>query len=226
MKAFFITGTDTGIGKTYVTCQLLDYFHAAQQKAFAIKPVATGSSTMALNLSMSAADLINEDLQQIQRHNPKTRETLTWPINGWQFATPVSPHIAAKEAGYGLTAKAIAEFCQDSRYRSLDALLIEGAGGLCVPINEQETWLDVLNFLECPVILVVGIRLGCINHAMLSAHMLQSSSTRCLGWIANCLDPDMLALEENIQTLTRMLQVPCLGRTDFNGRLQVLQPFY
>ncbi|MDI9818801.1 MULTISPECIES: dethiobiotin synthase [unclassified Legionella] len=208
MRRFFITGTDTDCGKTYVTCQLLEFLISHDNDALAIKPVASGCFER-------DGQWQNEDLIHLQKYNVHSR----YSINGWQFPSPVSPHLAAKETGYKLSIKEIAAFCQKEEFDNLDYLLIEGAGGLLVPLNEQETWLDFLQLTQIPVILVVGMRLGCINHALLTDVVLQINHIPCAGWIANCLDPNMLALADNIATLKQKLHMPLLATIPHQGAL-------
>lgn len=204
MKRYFITGTDTDSGKTYVTSALLDYF----PNSAAIKPVASGCIEV-------DEHLISSDAQQIQ----KTRGLSLEQINPWRFKSPVSPHIAAREEGVELSAQEIADYCLGFRLLNPDdnILFIEGAGGLLVPLNETETWLDFLLISEIPVILVVGMKLGCINHALLTEAVLKTNGVSCVGWIANCLDNHMDALRENIDTLTNKLELPLLAIIPFGG---------
>lgn len=214
MTRYFITGTDTDCGKTYVTCQLLDYLHHAGHSALAIKPIASGAIGQ-------QGQWISEDVLRLQAHNGPQ----AFPINGWLFPDPVSPHLAAKRQGVSVSAKDIADFCADKRFRGYDAILVEGAGGLMVPLNGQETWLDVLALTAMPVILVVGMRLGCINHALLTDAVLRENKLHGLGWIANCLDNTMLALDENINTLIDKMSLPWLGTVSWDGDFQLNKDF-
>lgn len=207
MKTFFITGTDTHCGKTYVLCQLLDYFHGIKKKALGIKPVASGLCTQ-------EGRIFNEDLAMLQHHNPP----LNFPINYWSFSSPIAPHLAAREEDVCLTAEAIATFCQQPPFHAFDYLLIEGAGGIYVPLNDKESWLDFLKIAGIPVILVVGMRLGCLNHALLTSFFLTSHSIPCYGWIANCLDNSILSLDENIHTLITRMPMPLLGIVPYKGK--------
>ena len=200
MKRYFIIGTDTDAGKTHVTCQLLDYFKAHDQIAGAIKPVASGCFDR-------LGQLVSEDELQLQRHNHEVQQV----ISQWRFLRPISPHLAAIDTGEGLSAKAIVDFCNEAASPHLDYLFIEGAGGLMSPLNDTETWLDVLSVSQIPVILVVGMKLGCLNHALLTALAFKTRNIDCAGWIANCLDREMLALSENIKTLSDMLDRPLLA---------------
>lgn len=204
MNTYFITGTDTDCGKTYVTCQLIEYFKKQKKRVLAIKPVASGC--IERNGLLHSEDVLN-----LQKHNCET----THSISGWQFAPPISPHLAAKAANIRLSASDIASFC--SKFSNFDPLLIEGAGGLMVPLNEKETWLDFLELTKIPVIVVVAMRLGCINHALLTAEILKHKQRPAAGWIANCIDQDMLALDENIATLTAKMNMPLLGVVGYQG---------
>jgi dethiobiotin synthetase len=204
MKQYFITGTNTDCGKTYVTCKLTAWFNQQGKKTQAIKPVSSGCFSR-------LGSLISEDAEQLGLNNfdPELE------INPWRFAAPVSPHIAAQYAGQQVSVQDIASFCNNKSFSHLDQLLIEGAGGLLVPLNEKETWLDFLLLTKIPVILVVGMRLGCINHALLTDAVLKANNIISLGWIANCLDESMLALEENIETLVSKLSLPFIGKVGY-----------
>lgn len=193
MKRYFITGTDTDCGKTYVTTQLLK----AHSNSIAIKPIASGCS-------MIDGQLVNADAEQLTRDNHLNLEQ----INPWRFKEPISPHLAAKKEQKSIDVKTVAQYCMDFYYPGMETLFIEGAGGLMVPLNDYETWIDFLKYTRFPVLLVVGMRLGCINHALLTRAVLAAHQIPCVGWIANCLDPQMLALEENISSLTRFLDIP------------------
>lgn len=200
MKKYFVTGTDTDCGKTRVCCQLLDYLNQSQ-RAQALKPVASGSDA---------------DIVLLQHHNVDSHQE----INGWLFPDAISPHLAAKRQSTKLSALDIAGFCLDERFSIYDHLLIEGAGGLMVPLNENETWIDFLQISNIPVILVVGMRLGCLNHALLTASVLEAHQLPFLGWIANCIDRNMEAFEENLETLVAKMPVPCLGIVPHDGLFQ------
>lgn len=208
MKPFFIIGTDTDCGKTYVTCQLLDNLNKQKKRGLALKPVASGCVER-------NGKLQSEDVLTLQEHN----EDKSQSINGWLFAPPISPHLAAKEVGSRLVAKDIAAFCLNEQFNDLDYLLVEGAGGLLVPLNDEETWIDFIKLTQIPVILVVGMRLGCINHALLTDAVLKSNQIVCAGWIANCLDKGMLALSENIATLSIKMHMPLLGTIPYQGKM-------
>lgn len=201
MKQYFITGTDTDCGKTYVTSKLTDFF----PNAAAIKPIASGCMLV-------DNELISSDALQLKNNNLSLEQ-----INPWRFKLPISPHLAARKEGVHLVIQDIADYCMNFQLKNIDTLFIEGAGGLMVPLNNNETWIDFLKITEIPVLLVVGVKLGCINHALLTETTLKTNNIKCAGWIANCLDPDMLALDENIDTLGRFLDMPLLGVIPYLG---------
>lgn len=207
LKSYFITGTDTDCGKTYVMVALLEYLWQQNRVARGLKPVASGCEVI-------NGQLINPDIQRIEQANG----TQIPPIWQWKFRPPIAPHLAAQEEGIHISAQKIKVFYDNYPKENLDYLLIEGAGGLLVPLNEQETWLDFLVQTHIPVILVVGMQLGCINHALLTAYALRKQHIPCHGWIANCLDPNMLALSDNLNTLKQWLQYPYLGRVSYQGK--------
>ncbi|MFI4919005.1 MAG: dethiobiotin synthase [Legionellales bacterium] len=202
MKRYFITGTDTDCGKTYVTTKLLQ----AVPNSSAIKPVASGC------IELNHA-LVSSDAQQIQQHCNLSLDQ----INPWRFKAPASPHIAAREAGTNLSISELANYCLSFQPSGIETLFIEGAGGLIVPLNEEETWIDFLILTQIPVIIVVGMKLGCINHALLTATALKANAIQCAGWIANCIDPNMAYLVENTKTLVTKLQCPLLATINYDG---------
>lgn len=202
MKRYFITGTDTDCGKTYVTARLTQFY----SRSAAIKPVASGCY-------IEGQQLISSDALQLAQHSSLTMEEIT----PWRFALPVSPHIAAINEGVSLNVQEVADYCLNLQLHDIDTLFIEGAGGLMVPLNKHETWVDFLKLTKLSVIMVVGMKLGCINQALLTATALCAHQIECAGWIANCLDPEMLALAENIDTLKNHLNYPLLSVIPYAG---------
>ena len=201
-KIFFITGTDTDVGKTEVAAGLLE---AANQKGLrtgAIKPVAAGCEDRGdgpqNNDAIKLQALANVDLSYQQ-------------VNPVALDLPMAPHIAAQEQGKVLSANRLTGFCRGVTMLPMDFLVIEGAGGWRVPINKRETMADIPKQLNADVILIVGIRLGCINHALLTAQAIRQDGLKIAGWVANILDTEMLRIDENIDTLKHMLIEPCLG---------------
>ena len=201
MSTFFIAGTDTGVGKTHVTCALLHALRAQGLNACGMKPVASGSIE-------TAEGLRNEDGLALQAASgaPMPYE---W-INPIALREPVSPHLAAAHEGVEIGLAPLHEAFE--RLRNIhDAVLVEGVGGWLVPLSRGLLASDIARQWQLPVILVVGLRLGCINHALLSARAIATDGCRLVGWVGNLIDPDMAALEENLATLRQLLPAPCLG---------------
>ena len=201
-KAYFVTGTDTGVGKTTVTCALLAAAKAKGLSTLALKPVASGCEE-------TPKGLRNSDALALQA---AMTVPLSYPeINPVALPAAMSPHLAAAAASRRLTLTQIAGFCRGGMMHKADLKLVEGAGGWRVPISDRELMSGLPKQLGVPVILVVGIRLGCINHAVLTAEAILKDGVRLAGWVANVVDPDMVALEGSVQTLRTMLPAPCLG---------------
>lgn len=201
-KAFFIAGTDTGVGKTTVSCALLAAAKAKGLTTLALKPVAAGCE-------QTAHGLRNDDALALMA---EMTETLSYDeVNPVALAAALSPHLAAAEAGRRLSIQQLAGFTRGGLMRRADFALVEGAGGWRVPISSRELLSALPKELGLPVVLVVGMRLGCINHAVLTVEAIVRDGLRLAGWVANVIDPEMAALEENIATLGSMLPAPCLG---------------
>lgn len=202
MKHYFVTGTDTDVGKTRVAAALL--WQARQQglSTVGIKPVAAGCD-------MTAQGLRNDDalvLQaQCQPPLPYAR------VNPVALAPALAPHIAAQDIGLPLQAETLAAHCQQVLTEGATFGLVEGAGGWRVPLNQTQTLADLAQRLALPVILVVGIRLGCINHALLSAEAIAADGLPLAGWVANGVDPNASRSEDNIRTIAERIEAPCLG---------------
>lgn len=201
--AFFVTGTDTEVGKTTIAAGLL---HAARQAGLstaAAKPVASGCEMTADGLRNGDALALLGECSLPMRYDE---------VNPFAFEPAIAPHLAAREAGVELTASLMAESVQRMLALQADFSLVEGAGGWRVPLAGRESLSDLAVMLGLPVILVVGVRLGCINHALLSSEAIERDGLRLAGWVANVVDPATSRLEENLQTLADRLQLPCLGR--------------
>jgi len=200
-KGYFITGTDTGIGKTRTTIALLEYFKRQEKVVLGMKPVASGCMLVDGRLK-------NEDALLIQKHasNKMPYEL----INPYAFELPVSPHLAAKQAGTVIDIKRIKLAYQKLEQQS-EVVIVEGVGGWLVPLNQNQDVSDLASLLGLPVIVVVGIRLGCINQARLTFSEIRRSGVQCLGWIASCVQQDMLMQTENIETLNHYADMPLLA---------------
>lgn len=196
--AYFITGTDTEVGKTLVTCALL---HAARQqglRAIGMKPVAAGTDNAGRN----------EDVERLAAASSFVAAPEL--VNPYCFAPPIAPHIAAADSGRAIDL-AVIRRAFDQLATQADLTLVEGAGGFLVPLSETTDTADLAVHLNLPVILVVGLRLGCINHARLTAAAILHSGLPFAGWVANSIDPTMTRREENIAALVDRLPAPLLG---------------
>ncbi|WP_165680044.1 dethiobiotin synthase [Metapseudomonas otitidis] len=201
--AFFITGTDTEIGKTTIACGLLQAARHAGLSTAAAKPVASGCERTAQGLRNSDALGLLAGCSLPLRYEE---------VNPFPFEPAIAPHLAAREAGVQLDVEALAGPVSAVLARNADFTLVEGAGGWRVPLAGGENLSDLAVRLGLPVILVVGVRLGCINHAVLSAEAIQQDGLVLAGWVANIVDPATSRLEENLATLAERLPAPCLGR--------------
>ncbi|MHC2146877.1 dethiobiotin synthase [Pseudomonas sp. 210_17 TE3656] len=201
--AYFIAGTDTDVGKTTVAAGLLHAAQLAGLSTLGAKPVASGCTA-------SAKGLRNDDaLALIAQSSIKLPYE---QINPFAFEPAIAPHLAAREAGVILSVQALLEPMRAVLAQGADFTLIEGAGGWRVPLSDQANLSDLAIALKLPVILVVGVRLGCINHALLSAEAIARDGLQLAGWVANIVDPRTSRLEENLASLAERLPAPCLGR--------------
>lgn len=205
-QAVFIAGTDTDAGKTLVSTGLLAAAAAAGITAAAIKPVAAGCE-------QTPQGLRNADALQLQAlSNPALPYEMVNPV---ALAQPIAPHLAAAQEGRRLRAEQIAGYCRGVLMQGAQLTVVEGAGGWRVPLNERQTMADLVRELNLPVLLVVAVRLGCINHALLTAEAILRDGLALVGWVANQVDPVMACYRENLQTLAAMLPAPCLGELPF-----------
>ncbi|MCV4265501.1 dethiobiotin synthase [Pseudomonas capsici] len=201
--AYFITGTDTDAGKTTVAAGLLHAARLSGLSTAAGKPVASGSV-------ITPQGLRNADALALQTEC--SLELGYDDINPFTFEPAIAPHLAAREAGVSLTVNALLQPMRRLLERNADFTLIEGAGGWRVPLADQSNLSDLAMGLGLPVILVVGVRLGCINHALLTAEAIAQDGLQLAGWVANIVDPKTSRLEENLATLSERLPAPCIGR--------------
>jgi dethiobiotin synthetase len=200
-RSLFVTGTDTGVGKTRVSAALL---HACQQRGLrtvGMKPVASGSD-------MTPDGLRNDDALQLQRGS--SIEVGYEEVNPYCFAPAIAPHLAARQAGVNVDLELLRAAYQRLAWRA-DVVIVEGAGGWRVPLTDR-TYISALPRAEhMDVLLVVGLRLGCINHAVLTYEAIIADGCRCVGWVGNGIDSEFQPLQDNLVTLRALLPMPCWG---------------
>ncbi|MBL4827613.1 MAG: dethiobiotin synthase [Spongiibacteraceae bacterium] len=203
---FFITGTDTDVGKTLFAAGLLTAANNQQLSTVAIKPLAAGCQ-------QTPDGLRNDDALLLQACS-----SIALPysqVNPVALEPAVAPHIAAAQEGRRLRVAQLAGYCQALLMQRADLALVEGAGGWRVPINSSETLADLSKELNIPVILVVGVKLGCINHALLTMQAIANDGLTLHGWVANRISADMPCYQENIATLRSMITAPCLAEVPY-----------
>ena len=199
---FFIAGTDTDVGKTLVATGLLAAAKAKGLSTLAMKPLAAGCHP-------TADGLRNDDALKLQQ--AMTLELPYDQVNPVALEPAIAPHIAAEQAGRRLLVSQLAGYCRGVLMQQADFALIEGAGGWRVPLNRVETLAGLAKELNLPVILVVGIKLGCINHALLTVEAIARDGLTLVGWVANPMEEDMDCYEENLASLASLIRAPCLG---------------
>ena len=197
---WFVTGTDTGIGKTFVAELMLEGLKAAGRAAVGMKPVASGCYE-------SATGLRSDDAERLLAAGSVSAPYAT--INPYAFLEPVAPHIAAQQMGRTIEIDVI-QSCF-TRLAGQGAVVVEGVGGWRVPIGGGRTVADIAAALDLPVVLVVGVRLGCINHALLTAEAIAADGRALVGWVANIVAPDTARLSENIAALESRIRAPRLA---------------
>ena len=202
MKKYFVTGTDTGVGKTTASCALLAAAKARGLRTLAVKPVAAGCAETPEGLRNDDALALMAAMTEVMTYDE---------VNPIALREPLSPHLAALHEGRRLTMARIGGLVRGALMRRADFAVVEGAGGWRVPLSDREIMSDLPRALGLPVILVVGLRLGCLNHAILTTEAMARDGVRLAGWIGSVLDPEMAALEGNIGTLKTILPMPCLG---------------
>lgn len=205
MTAFFVTGTDTGVGKTRVSSALLHALQRQHNRVIGMKPVAAGTELI-------QGEWANEDVLAL-----RAASTVRVPAlydNPYLLNLAASPHIAADAEGVQIDIEHIAA-CFHALRQQADAVVVEGAGGFIVPLLEatgqSATSADLAVLLRLPVIMVVGVRLGCLNHALLTQEAIMARGLTLAGWVANRIDPSMTAPDANVETLRSRLQAPMLA---------------
>ncbi|MEX1198700.1 MAG: dethiobiotin synthase [Pseudohongiellaceae bacterium] len=200
--ALFVTGTDTGIGKTRVAAGLLCAARRAGWSTAGLKPVASGCEE-------TPDGLRNDDALALQS---QTTLALTYEqINPVSLRAAIAPHVAARQEGRRITAERLEGLCRAVLMQRAGLTVIEGAGGWEVPLSDRQRFPDLVRRLETPVVLVVGVRLGCINHAVLTARAILADGLPLAGWVANCIDPAMAEVDATVETLHNLIPAPCLG---------------
>ncbi len=205
--AFFVTGTDTGVGKTYVSCQLLKYYAEKGLRAVGMKPIAAGCELI-------NGELVNEDVRLLQgAGNVQAPLEL---MNPYCFDLPIAPHIAAAQQNIEISVELIRDAFIEL-HKQADVVIVEGAGGISVPINAHQTVADIALALALPVIVVVGIRLGCINHTLLTVQAMTAQGLQLHGWVANHLHADMPYAKENVAAISERLGMPPMFENCWQG---------
>jgi len=217
MNHYFITGTDTDVGKTFITSLLMKFIKQNKHKVLGFKPIAAGSE-------YAFDELVNEDaLTLLESGNVSVPYNL---INPYIYEQPIAPHIAAKLANENISVSGLnTAYLQISKKISKgDYLITEGAGGWALPINDDEYLYDWVSENNMPVILVVGLKLGCLNHALLTQAHMKALGINCIGWVANHIDPNMNVQQENIDALKQRLTMPLLAVAPFHDENSDAKP--
>jgi dethiobiotin synthetase len=205
-QAYFITGTDTGVGKTFFACQLITHFVSLGYQVVGMKPIAAGEDYV-------NGEWVNEDVLKLEAaSNVKAPRALT---NPYSFRPPIAPHIAAELAGQTISIDTIQQ-AYTQLTELADIVIVEGAGGFLVPINASQNMADLTKALDLPTILVVGMRLGCINHTALTLEALKARNINIAGWIANPIDSNMAYLAQNTKKIAQIAHQESKKVTDFN----------
>lgn len=210
---YFIAGTDTGVGKTSISALLIRHFVAAGWSTLGMKPVAAGCV-------WQDGALCSDDVQELLAASNVTvaREL----VNPYALLPPIAPHIAAAQAGCVIDLDVIIE-AHAQLQQQAEVVIVEGVGGFCVPLNAVEDTADLAQRLALPVILVVGMRLGCLSHALLTVEAVAARGLVLAGWVANQIDPQMLEFEANVDALKQRIPAPCIAVVPHFNALSALQ---
>lgn len=215
----FVTGTDTDAGKTTCAIALLHALRGQGYRVWPFKPVAAGAELVDGQLRNSdALNLMNACAIELNHENYSK-------VNPYCYAPPIAPHIAASQVKSEPTVRSIiakleSAMIAEHESKQHELVLIEGAGGWLVPLNEKESLADVAKQLQAQVLLVIGMKLGCLNHALLTVEAIQRSGLKLAGWIANQPQKARMAhYQENLETLKRMIDAPCIGEVPFHSNL-------
>lgn len=206
--SYFVTGTDTNVGKTLISSALLHGFASRGARVIGMKPVAAGCDESG----------VHEDVRLLDAASNLHADPAL--INPYRFIAAVAPHLAAQQEGVRIDMARIA-----ASFKALqelaDVVIVEGAGGFVVPLNDEQDSADLAVWLGLPVILVVGMRLGCLNHALLTAQAIAARGLTLAGWVANCVDEHMEMRAENIGALQHRIAAPLLGIVPYQARPDV-----
>lgn len=225
MNKLFVTGTDTDAGKTFVATTLLYKAQSLGLTCFGLKPIAAGcewseneSSEGHPKDAAISGQWHNDDALLLQAASQPAQDySIHNPI---AYPQAIAPHIAATMNHHELSIDTVLSACESGLQQSVDVHLIEGAGGWLVPLNETETLADLAQQLAneqgYKIVLVVGMKLGCINHALLTQQMILNAGLTIVGWVANHIDPDMSEQDANFNYLEQHIKAPCLGRIPFS----------
>ena len=208
-NSFFITGTDTHIGKTEITCALIQFFKKKGYLTIGMKPVAAGTEII-------DNKVINSDVHKFLSINSISQPVEI--INPYSFDQPIAPHIASNSISNEILFSKIKENFILLQ-KECEYLFVEGAGGYKVPLTKNKSIPDLINYLNIPIILVVGIRLGCINHTMLTVEAIKNNNHYLSGWVANCIDLSMNEVDENIKYLVDNIEAPFMGKVPFQKEI-------
>jgi dethiobiotin synthetase len=200
-RGIFVTGTDTGVGKTLISCALLHAYATAGNSTVGMKPVAAGCEPVRGGFCCEDVELL--------RQASSVQAPLDL-VNPYAFAPPVAPHLAAAEVGTTIELERIRRAYMALTDRA-DMVVVEGVGGFRVPLDEHSDTADLARLLDLPVVLVVGMRLGCLSHALLTVEAIAARGLSLAGWVANRVDPEMAGFDANLQALQRRIGAPLLG---------------
>ena len=203
---FFVAGTDTDAGKTVVSAALIEAANIKGFSTMGLKPIAAGCEQTDCGLRNTDALILS---------SAASVELAYEVVNPVAFEPPIAPHIAAMNERRMLNGDRVAGMCRGALMQPVDFAIVEGAGGWRVPLSYRETMASIPRALNIPVILVVGMKLGCINHALMTAECIARDGLRLAGWVANRIDAEMACYEENVATLTHMLRAPLIGEVPF-----------
>ncbi len=215
INSVFITGTDTEVGKTLYSELLLRSLNARGLRTAAMKPLASGAE-------VQDGKLHNADAHALQQ---AANTSFSYELcNPYCFEPAIAPHLAAKHAGIRIDPDVIRQAYEQLQQQA-DITVVEGVGGWLVPMNENQTVADLVEAMGLPVILIVRMRLGCMNHALLTAENIKNRDIPLLGWVANVMDPNMSHLDENIESIAQQIHAPLLDTIEFINNSDADKPY-